>query len=864
MPQEGNSAQWKVQIQSNVDQVLSDVKELKKVLETFQSNKKNKVEIDIAPITKKIRSLKKNLLGLEMNVSVSKKTDASFETVNEQIKKVKENLSQINTAFSNANTSGLTEIKETLTSLDNVVSSLVKNIPKLNNIQTGGNKQVNRKTIDESDFLASPETYAKKADSYLKNKNVKVLGKTSTVSYEKGFAKVSAKIKDATGAWKTFSAKIDGDGKMFNARFSTITKNIGALEEQLANPNKGGKTSTLEAYSKQLEKFDKEYIAAQKKLNNLKKRPERDMSSKEIGAYKTYKNAVEQYEKTISNRNGKNLAEEAKNAEILANNIKKARQEYELLNDKGSKAISRNKLMDTIGKYTRDNTNISGEYKSGLKALMLELKNKEAGADVEDIANRFFELKNRIRAAGQEGQRFFDLLNNKVVHNLAYQLATLFSFNDIINGFRQGIQLVRELDSALTELRKVSDDSLASLQKYQKLSFDIANDVGSTGKQMVQSTADWRRLGESQDEAKESAKASNILLSVSEFENIDDATQALVSMSSAYKELSKMDIIDVVNKVGNNFSVSTDKLSEGIQNAGAALITQGNDIYKSAALLTAANAIPQDMSKASSGVRTIALRLAGTEEAKAELTDLGEDVEDYIVQTKSKTQELIKNYTAVASNNGKGIDVLDSNGNLRDTYDILLDISKIYKEIQDEDKKAGTNRANALVEAIAGKNRSNIAASILQNPKLLEDVYNSAMNSKGSAQNELETALDSVDAKFKKLENEAQRFWYTFISSDSVKTIAEFLADSLNLITKIVDKMGTVPTLLTAIAAGLAFKNVGRTKSRLHEYAYSDKVSYAKYRFYISPSVQYTVEFADMVPLCIWVHPLMIEGREVA
>ena len=42
------------------------------------------------------------------------------------------------------------------------------------------------------------------------------------------------------------------------------------------------------------------------------------------------------------------------------------------------------------------------------------------------------------------------------------------------------------------------------------------------------------------------------------------------------------------------------------------------------------------MSKASMGVRTIALRIAGTKEAKEELEELGEDTSDFVVQTQSK------------------------------------------------------------------------------------------------------------------------------------------------------------------------------------------------------------------------------------
>ena len=218
-------------------------------------------------------------------------------------------------------------------------------------------------------------------------------------------------------------------------------------------------------------------------------------------------------------------------------------------------------------------------------------------------------------------------------------------------------------------------------------------------------------------------------------------------MSQAYQELEKIDIVDKINNIGNNFSISTDELARGMQNAAAVLKTQGNDIDKAISLITAGNAITQNAEKTSAGIRTIALRIAGTEEAKDELQEMGEDVDDFVVKTSSKTQQIIKDYTAVASNAYKGIDVLDANGNLRDTYDILLDIARIYKEIQEEDKKSGTNRAQALVEELAGKNRSNIASSILLNPQLLEDVYKTSQNSSGSAQKELDSYLDSIDGR---------------------------------------------------------------------------------------------------------------------
>lgn len=202
------------------------------------------------------------------------------------------------------------------------------------------------------------------------------------------------------------------------------------------------------------------------------------------------------------------------------------------------------------------------------------------------------------------------------------------------------------------------------------------------------------------------------------------------------------------------------------------------------------------------GVRTISLRLAGTEEAKDELASLGEDVDDFVVQTSSKTQQIIKDYTAVASNAYQGIDVLDANGNLRNTYDILLDIAKVYKEIQEEDKKAGTNRANALVEAIAGKNRSNIASSILLNPEMLESVYNSALDTDGAAMKELDSYMESLDAKVAQFQNRLQELESDLVDSNFLKGIVDFGTEAIHVLDQLIDQFGLLPTIIGVGGAG--------------------------------------------------------------
>ena len=422
----------------------------------------------------------------------------------------------------------------------------------------------------------------------------------------------------------------------------------------------------------------------------------------------------------------------------------------------------------------------------------------------KEIEKGFKKVKLEATAAGDTGSDFFTILKQRW-QSLGAYLSSFASFYQVVNQIKKMVSSLRDLDDALTEMRKVSDESVASLKAFQIESFDIANQVGSTAKVIQDSTADWMRLGESLEEAKESAKDASILLNVSEFSSIDEATTALVAMSQAYKDMDKIDIIDKLNNIGNNFSISTDQLATGLQNAAAVLKTQGNDIDKSIALLTAANSIVQDISKASTGIRTISLRIAGTQTAKEELEELGESVDDYIVQTQSKTQATIKAYTAVASNAGKGIDVLDANGNLRATYDILLDISKVYKEIQEEDKKAGTNRAKALVEYLAGKNRSNIAASVLENPELLEKVYEASQDSVGSALEENEKYLDSISGHIAKLQNQLQKLYSDTLSSGFIK----WTLDLLTNFTKLVDQVGLFRTAIIGLVSVVGSKKLG-------------------------------------------------------
>lgn len=526
------------------------------------------------------------------------------------------------------------------------------------------------------------------------------------------------------------------------------------------------------------------------------------------------KNAVKEYETLLNELKGKDASL------VTSDDISKL-DEYEKkikdtiatvtnmsASEKGYNFVSGQKELDKIHKLLNENSKMSTEAKAKIKAYYAEIESGNPSTSLDKIHGEILKIYNAEVEAGHAGRTLWDTLKNSGFHQIAAQMAGMVGVYDVINLGKEGFNVVRELNTALTEMRKVSDETVQNLKDYQATTFDTADAVGTTAKQIQNSTADWMRLGESMNQAAESAKDANVLLNVSEFEGIDEATESLVSMSQAYKDLDKMDIIDVLNNIGNNYSISTDGLATALKDSASALVTANNDLNEAVSLTTAGNAITQDPSKVGAGLRTISLRLVGTEEAKQELSDLGEET-DGMITTVSKLRDTIMDATKAASSDGKGFDILDSNGNYKSTYEIMQGLADLYDNIVKKDKELGTNNLNLLLETIAGKNRANIAASILQNGDMLRSVYEDAQNSEGSAEKELNSYLDSIDGKMAQLENRAQEFWFKVIDSETIKNGIDLLSTLLKGATDFVDTVGLLPTILTGVVAALSFKNVG-------------------------------------------------------
>lgn len=368
-------------------------------------------------------------------------------------------------------------------------------------------------------------------------------------------------IKDAQAAMdKFFSAGSDSVAADIDKRFQKYQSKIDSIAQNASSYvyiGADGSTETLASESGIL----KEIINTIKQINDNPIDISTDESRKRIG------NLENQVQSFLSN-------------------VKKIAKEVSVTN-----------IQNEVSKYLNDNTKLSFKFRQRLEEISSELKYGITDDRLRELYTDFQKIQIEARAAGQEGRNAFDAMSQRLSDMDTKFIAQLLSWQDLIRYIRTVASTVVELNTALTEMRKVSDESLSSLQAYQNISFDIADDVGTTGLQIQQSTADFMRLGEALDEASESASTANLLMNVSEFESIDDATDSLIAMSAAYDDLDKIDIVNKLNEIGNNYSISTDGIATALQDSASALVTASNDIDEAIALITAGNAVVQDPDK---------------------------------------------------------------------------------------------------------------------------------------------------------------------------------------------------------------------------------------------------------------------------
>lgn len=326
----------------------------------------------------------------------------------------------------------------------------------------------------------------------------------------------------------------------FKDSLGDVATNLETVKNKEKEFNDSITTAMSDAVGSEINNLEKLLTDLGNKNGNKQFQEEYELLKEKIGQFSIQFGNQDWSNKTIEdfNKVGKAAKELRDKISELNTDIK-----YQPVNKVEKEALNRR-----MSEWSNNNK-AAREAVEQINILQQKLKTIDDQGSLNDIAADFEKIKAKANDAGNVGQTFAQKLRTSF-SNLGRYLLSFGSFYDVINVLRQGVTVVREMDTALTELRKVSDESLDSLKSYQLETYKMADAVGTTAVQIMDSTADWVRLGETLEQAKESASLSTVLLNVSEFDSIDAATESLVAMSQAYKDLDKLEIIDKLNNIG--------------------------------------------------------------------------------------------------------------------------------------------------------------------------------------------------------------------------------------------------------------------------------------------------------------------------
>lgn len=415
------------------------------------------------------------------------------------------------------------------------------------------------------------------------------------------------------------------------------------------------------------------------------------------------------------------------NARSATHSVREFNAEAKKTRNTNTYEKSMQNTMYTAQRYFNNNSKIStnteaytrfvdffNTYDEKIKSKMFTQENSN------QMSKDWSELKKYIQDAGLETDKLSVKLKKLFEVNIKSQLA-----NQVINAFQQGLrqvyQNVVDIDSAMTELKKVTDETSGAYSKFLGEAGDRAKTVGSTVSDIVNATADYARLGYNLDDAKTLADVSAVYYNVGDdLDSFTTATDNIVGTMKAFnlEADDAIGLVDKLNAVSNNFAVSSGDLGNILQRSASAMEAAGNTLDQTIALGTAMNSVLQSADTTGTTLKVLALRLRG---ASTELASMGEET-DGVATSTSKLRAQIAALTNVDGSGG--FDILTDSGAFKSTYDIIQGIAKVYDRMSDVDQAS-------LLELVAGKNRANGVAALLKQASQAEDVLQTSLNSSG-------------------------------------------------------------------------------------------------------------------------------------
>lgn len=225
---------------------------------------------------------------------------------------------------------------------------------------------------------------------------------------------------------------------------------------------------------------------------------------------------------------------------------------------------------------------------------LLKLKATAESCDrveLNHLISEFKQLDKQIDKAGLKMQSLPDRIKSKFKEYSAYfSVAEVFMW--VEQGLREMFNTVKEIDTAMTGLYRVTDLTSSEYDALFNNMIDSAKEYGATLNDIINATTDWVRAGFDANTALGMAEITTMYQHISDLD-YDTAAENLLTAYNGFKdelnglfggdEVASVNYIaDILNELDNNFAVTSAGLGEALKRSASALDLAGNSIQETA------------------------------------------------------------------------------------------------------------------------------------------------------------------------------------------------------------------------------------------------------------------------------------------
>jgi TP901 family phage tail tape measure protein len=492
-------------------------------------------------------------------------------------------------------------------------------------------------------------------------------------------------------------------------------------------------------------------------------------------------------------------AEQARKAqESLNNSLKKTGNELENLKIKADGAAQRiERTSDTNAKKQIDSLSnsikkLQSEYTQlGSKADLSKSDVDEFNNKIKRTTTSIQEAERTARQGGNTALSMGEKFKKAATSFMLWQVVTE-TFYHVKRSLIEGVESIIELDTAMVELIKVTDETNAVYREFRDNSFEVADSIASTAKEVINASAGFARMGYEIEEAGKLGELALIFKNVGdEIDSVDESTSSLIATMKGFN-MDAQDathIVDAVNEVANNFAVTAGDLSSGIERVSSVMSQSNVGFEQTLGLITGATEVIQNAEKASTGLRTISERIRGITTESDDFSQLTPKLE--------------------AAFNSIGVGLKDNEGQIRDTYSILQDLAAVYPMLDQNTKQY-------IAELSAGKRQINTFNAIMMNFESVQRATATALDSAGSAAQEQEACYNSLQGTIERISNRISQFWAIVVNDQAMKNLlnsllglADSFVDNADSASRFINILADLVDMLTALNDKIGLLEIG-------------------------------------------------------